>query len=244
MTDQGDDPLELARSIRPQAFGRVPVDRIEQPVVEPLWAGLRVIAATRGEAATLLADGQPVTDQDHIARALGVAASRSTDGAILDGFLTKQVILTDAIDEDETGGGLRHIGPVDEFPSTGRLIAQSMVGVRRNRAEEAAQRQEADVEARTFGEGEPVNLVLIDLLWLDGEWLLDVPLLERKRLLESILPGERLVRPGPYVLPPIQTWIGSWRAQGFRGVSFKSANSRYRPGERAGDWATSDMPRR
>lgn len=192
----------------------------------------------------LLADGEPVTDQDHIVRALGIAASRSTDGVILDGFLTKQVVLADAVEEDDVEGGLRHVTAVDELPSTGKLIAQSMVGVRRNRAEEAAQRQEADVEARTFDEGEPVNLVLVDLLWLDGEWLLDVPLLERKRLLESILPGERLVRPGPYVLPPIQTWIGSWRAQGFRGVSFKAANSRYRPGERADDWATSDMPRR
>ena len=62
-----------------------------------------------------------------------------------------------------------------------------------------------------------VNLVVVDLLWLDGEWLLDVPLLERKRVLESILPPSQLVRASPYVRQPIGTWIGSWRAQGFRG---------------------------
>ncbi len=86
--------------------------------------------------------------------------------------------------------------------------------------------------------------MVIDLLWLDGEWLLDVPLLERKRLLEAIVPGDDLVRASPYVRPPIDTWIGSWRAQGFPGLSFRSANSPYRPGETAPDWTTTPMPRR
>lgn len=229
------DPLDLAGPLRPQAFGRASVDRIDQPVVEPLWAGLRVIAAVRGETAAFLAGGEPVEGQEQIAGALAAAIARSADGAILDGYLTKQVVTDDA--------GI-HTGFGEELPSTGKLIAQSMLGVRRDRAAEASAHLEAEVAARTFEPGELVNFVAIDLLWLDGEWLLDVPLLERKRLLESILPAERLVRPGPYVLPPVQTWIGSWRAQGFAGVSYKSANSRYRPGGTAEDWATSSMPRR
>ena len=230
-----DDPLALAVSVRPQTYGRAQVEKIKQPVVEPLWTGLRVIGATRDEEARLFDDGDPVEGHDDILRALAVLTSRTSDGTILDGYLTKQVVSDDAV--------VYH-GYEDELPSTGKLIAQSMIGVRRNRTEEAARRLEAEREARTFGDGDPVNLVLTDLLWLDGEWLLDVPLLERKRLLEAVVPAERLVRPGTYVVPPIQTWIGSWRAQGFTGVSFKGANSRYRPGERADDWATSDMPRR
>jgi ATP-dependent DNA ligase len=98
--------------------------------------------------------------------------------------------------------------------------------------------------ARYVEPDDVVNLVAVDLLWLDGEWLLDVPLLERKRLLESILPGDALVRTGTYVRPPLATWVGSWRAQGFRGLAYKAANSRYRPGEKASDWATCPMPRR
>jgi hypothetical protein len=39
-------------------------------------------------------------------------------------------------------------------------------------------------------------------------------------------------------------WIGSWRAQGFRAMTFKAANSRYHPGETANDWTQADMPRR
>ena len=111
------------------------------------------------------------------------------------------------------------------------------------RAEEAADQRERELAQRIAPE-DPVNLVLVDLLWLDGEWLLDVPLLERKRLLESIVPGDEFVRPGPYVRPPIATWVGSWRAQGFLAISFKDANSRYDPGERSKEWTTSSMPRR
>ena len=67
---------------------------------------------------------------------------------------------------------------------------------------------------------------------------------ERKRLLEAVIPGDYLVRPGVYIRPPIERWVGSWRAQGFKGLAFKSANSRYRPGEVANDWTTRPMPRR
>ena len=229
------DPLELAAALRPQSFGSAAVDRIVQPVVEPLWPGLRVVAAARAATAVFLADGEAVEGHGLVVRALADAIERSADGVILDGYLTKQVVSDEAV---------IYTGYEDQIPSVGKAIVQSMTGVRRNRTEEAAKRLEEDMAARTFGDDDLVNFVAIDLLWLDGEWLLEVPLLERKRLLEAVLPAERLVRPGPYVLSPIQTWIGSWRAQGFSGVSFKAANSRYRPGERADEWATTAMPRR
>ena len=84
----------------------------------------------------------------------------------------------------------------------------------------------------------------VDLLWLDGQPLFDVPLLERKRLLESALDESDLIRRGQFVRPPIDTWIGSWRALGFSAITFKAANGRYRPGSTADDWTISSMPRR
>jgi hypothetical protein len=228
------EAIALARDLRPQAFGRRGADRIVEPVVEPAWPGRRVIVAVDAGTAVAFEDGEPVDGQADIARHLATQLARFADAAILDGYLTKQVVNEDAVIYTGT----------DELPSTGKLIAQSMVGSRRNRAEEAADLKEANVKARSFEDDEPVNLVITDLLWLDGDWLLDVPLLERKRVLESILPGDDLVRAGLYVRPPIATWIGSWRAQGFVGVTFKEANSRYRSGAVADDWATSSMPRR
>lgn len=231
-----DDPLHLARDLRPQTFGKRTADRIREPVVEPQWPGLRVLAAVRGDVVFLHDEGDPIDGHDAIREHLATMLAPTTDGVVLDGYLTKQVVTDTGI---YTG--------FDEYESTGRLIAQSMVGklaMGQNRTEAAIKRLEAATAERTFTPDDLVNLVLTDLLWLDGEWLLDVPLLERKRLLESLIRGTELVRTGVYVRPPLATWIGSWRAQGFPGLTFKEANSRYRPGERADDWASTAMPRR
>ena len=228
------EPHALALDLRPQRYGDAPSDRIREPVVEPLWPGIRVIVAVDGSSVDLLADGTPVPGHEDIQASLLGQLRRSADGAILDGYLTKQVVNEDAVIYTGTA----------ELPSTGKLIAQSMIGTRRNRAEEAAKAIEDATAARSFEDDEIVNLVLTDLLWLDDQWLLDVPLLERKRLLESLLPGDDLVRTGIYVRPPIATWIGSWRAQGFTAISFKEANSRYAPGTTSSEWARGSMPRR
>lgn len=214
-------------------FGTSAHDRIREPVVEPVWSGVRVIVASAGDDSLLLDRTTPIQGQERLRWHLTHQVAIAADAAILDGYLTKQVVSEDT---------RVYTGP-DELPSTGRLIAQSMVGSRRNRAEEAADQRERELAQRVQPD-DLVNLVLIDLLWLDGEWLLDVPLLERKRLLESIVPGDEFVRPGPYVRPPIATWVGSWRAQGFLAISFKDANSRYHPGEKSKEWTTSSMPRR
>lgn len=223
----------VAAALRPQAFGTAPAERIRDPLVEPAWPGRRVIAAVDGDGATLFDQGAPLPEQGPILDALAAMVGSAVEGAVLDGYLTKQVV-------DDRGV---YTGP-DDLPSAGQLIAQSMVGVRRNRAEEAAKRIEEEQAARTFAPDDPVNLVLVDLLWLDGASLLDVPLLERKRLLDSVVPGHELVRAGLYVRPPLATWIGSWRAQGFTSITFKAANSRYEPGATNRDWTSSGMPRR
>jgi hypothetical protein len=228
------EAIRLARDVRPQAFGRRGPDRILEPVVEPAWPGQRVIIGVDGPDATLFVDGEVVDGHDDIRGHLARQLAATADAAILDGYLTKQIVNEDAVIYTGTA----------ELPSTGKLIAQSMVGTRRNRAEEAAEARERATAERTFEEEDVVNLVLTDLLWLDDQWLLEVPLLERKRVLESLLPGDELVRTGLYVRPPIATWIGSWRAQGFNAITFKEANSRYHPGTTATDWTTGSMPRR
>lgn len=228
------EACRLATTIRPQRYGNAGHDRIREPVVEPAWSGIRVIAAASGDDTLVLDDGTPIEGQERLRWHLAHQVAAAAEAVIVDGYLTKQVVSEDA----------RIWTGTDELPSTGSLIAQSMVGTRRDRAEEAATQRERETEARSFGQDDLVNLVVTDVLWLDGDWLLDVPLLERRRLLESIIPGDEFVRAGPYVRPPLQTWIGSWRAQGFLGITFKEANSRYRPGETAQDWTTTSMPRR
>jgi ATP dependent DNA ligase domain len=219
--------------LRPQAFGTGSPGSVRNPLVEPLWVGIRSLAAVDDGGALVVDErGEPVEGHERIVYAL--AAATRTDGLILDGFLTKQAL-------HDTSG--IYTGTA-ELPSVGALVGQTMVGVRRNRSREAAERLEASIDERTFLPTDEVSFVAVDLLWLDGEWLLDVPLLERRRLLEAVLDESDVVRRGTFVRPPIETWIGSWRAQGFGGLTFKGANSRYQPGVANPDWAISSMPRR
>jgi ATP-dependent DNA ligase len=119
-----------------------------------------------------------------------------------------------------------------------------LLGIRRTRAEQVTKAMEAAQAARTFGPDDVVTFVAIDLLWLDGEPLLEVPLLERRRILESVLGESDLVRRSVFVRPPIDAWIGSWRSLGFTELTFKAANSRYQPGTATTEWVSIPMPRR
>ena len=224
--------LAILRDLRPQGYGSTSPGRIVDPIVEPLWDGVRILAAIEGQRSELVGeDGEPVVDQPMVEAHLRDAIV--ADSVILDGFLTKQVA------SDGTG---IYTGS-ERLPPTGTLIVRSMIGTRRNRTAEAAETAEREREARAFGPDDIVALVAVDLLHLDGESLLDVPLLERKRLLESVLTESNLVRHGAYVRPPIQTWVNSWRALGFGGLTYKAANGHYRPGGVKDDWVTSPMPR-
>ena len=109
---------------------------------------------------------------------------------------------------------------------------------------DAVKLKEDALDDETFEPDDEVSFVVTDLLWLDDASLLDVPLLERRRLLESAIVESDVVRLGAYVRPPIDSWVGSWRTQGFDGLTFKAANSRYRPGGRTPTGSISGMPRR
>ena len=82
------------------------------------------------------------------------------------------------------------------------------------------------------------RLVAVDLLRVDGESLLDIPLLERKRLLEGVVVPSDRVRISVHTRPPVSTWVASWKAAGLRGAMMKGANSRYVPGGFSADWRT------
>ena len=229
-----DDALSLARSLQLQWFGKAHAERITEPVIEPLWSGLRVIAAAQRGQAILLDDGADVDTHPELTEALATVVYATATGVILDAYVTNQV----ATDDPGVYTGTTDIKV--GAPIVGGLLGRG----RRPRREELADDLGAELRSKTIDDEGPVNLVAVDLLWLDGEWLLETPLLERKRLLEAILPDDPLVRASVFIRPPIDRWVGSWRAQGFRGLAFKGANSRYRPGEVARDWATRPMPRR
>jgi bifunctional non-homologous end joining protein LigD len=124
-------------------------------------------------------------------------------------------------------------------------MARQMVLGGRNRRGELVDSLEAQVATQERDiPSEGVVFVAVDLLMLDGDSLLDVPLLERKRLLDGVIVPDELVRLGIHVRAPIDPWLGTWRNLGFRQLAYKEANSRYRPGEVNEGWATADIPSR
>ena len=86
-------------------------------------------------------------------------------------------------------------------------------------------------------ENEPRRaFVAVDLVELDGQPLHDVPYLERRRLLTSVVAEDVRVRISPAVRLPIHNWLLGWRAVGFEHYIAKHVNSRYRPGEVSEEW--------
>lgn len=245
--------LADAEAWRPAGFGPGRGRDIADPIVEPVWEGRRVLvhltgaelrivdaqgATVAGGAAPSASEGlEPAagreTELEAIVGALRTAIRASE--AILDGVLTLQATQSD---EGVFPGEV-------EVPTAGELAAQLFFGRRQGRANHAAGRARGRAPGRTPGSaGDRLAFVAIDLLAVDGEPLLDIPLLERKRLLESVLVEGPLVRRTAYVRLPVEPWLGSWRALGFRALAYKAANSRYEPGRPNPGWAHVPIPRR
>ena len=215
-------------TLRPQAFGRRNARDITDPVIEPMWRGDRVIVSVEGDTVVITdVDGAQISDDvDAILEQLRSAVL--ADGVVLDGYLTHQA--TPAV------GTIYLVGT--ELPTAGQMTSQMLVGRGlTNRAMTKLDEDEVKVDKTN-----PLAFVAVDLLVVDGQPLLDIPLLERKRLLESVVAESDLVRRGAYVRPPIDTWLASWRSLGFRELAFKAANGRYQPGGVNDSWAIARIP--
>jgi bifunctional non-homologous end joining protein LigD len=203
------DPIEWRPQIpRPAAKSRTVVD----PIIEPLWEGVHVLVHAQGRDVRLIDDqgydvGREFAD---ISEALG--QDLAADQAVVDGWLTNQAT--------RTGQGLALV-PMEPPRGMGLFRAPKPGPPRIVPHDRPAE----------------IAFVAVDLLVLDGQVLFDLPLLERKRLLDSVIVGSELVRTSLYVRPPLERWLPSWNAVGFTGAMLKAANSRYVPGRLADDWS-------
>lgn len=195
---------------------------IVDPIVEPLWSGARVIGHTcvnaEGEIDVAVIEdlGADVAPElPDVAAAFGRSVMAMS--AIVDLVITTEV-------------GLDGIGAA-AIPEVSANATSMLI---RNTAD-------FDVRPPVVAEGDdapdPVTgFVAVDLLELDGTSLLDVPLLERKRLLESVIAQSDLIRVSIHARPPHEPWVATWKSLGLRGAMLKAANSRYRPGGDTIEW--------
>jgi hypothetical protein len=227
------DVLAATATWRPQLFGDRRAATIEDPIIEPLWTGPRVLALVTGGTARLTdVEGEEIPGHDPVRRAIASAVDGAT--VVIEAALTPDPLQgpEDLVAREEV-----------RLPNPGRAMTQMVLGDRGGRKDRLADRVD-EARRRTVAPLLEVALVAVDLLWLDDESLLDVPLLERKRILESVIAESELVRLGTYVRTPIDSWLGAWRAFGFTRMTYKSANSRYVPGAKNQAWAHAEIPRR
>jgi ATP-dependent DNA ligase len=211
-----DDPLEWRPQLARQTSRPAPVS---DPILEPDWDGVHVLAHFRlgGPAGAdpqvrmIDLDGEEASENDpEVTEALG-RSILATD-AVIDGWLTEQALRTGI------GAAIIHQPHV---PKTGLLMPRD-VGI--------------EVDAKDVERAEGIAFVAVDILRLDGQDLLDLPLLERKRLLDGVIEQSHLVRVSPFTRPPIGAWLASWKSTGFKGAIVKASNSRYRPGAFTDEW--------
>src|SRR5512141_694364 len=216
---------------RPQRIrhGRF-VPQIVDPLVEPLWSGTRVIVHYRdsdehdqwGDIEVLDQYGDDATNDapmalDFLRRSVLAAE------AVIDGVISTQA----------TGGGE---GLAVVLSGRTKPLQRMFIG---GPASDVT--FEPPKDYRHAGQA---AFVALDLLSLDNQQLFDIPLLERKRLLEGTIQESELVRVSPVVRPPLRQWFATWRSAGFKGLMIKSSNSRYEPGGETSQWATVErMPR-
>ncbi len=226
------------RTWRPMGFGRRGHRAVRDPIVEPAWDGVRVLAYVRTRGATRFVDvdGFELTDEHpDVAQALTEATS---EPAVLDGYLTDQAT------RSPLGLSLLSGKALDAREHTAEFFLGSAGAKMFGGAPRAGEirRREREIDAQV--EGGPIAFVAVDLVVLDGQPLTTIPLLERKRLLESVVGEADLVRRTPFVRAPLGSFYQSWRSLGFASVAFKAANSRYFPGEANDEWALVPIPRR
>jgi hypothetical protein len=215
------------------AFGAEPPKRISDPICEPLWAGERVLVEVAGpDVGIRNVDGDSLIGFEALRAA--IVASASAGELVLDGYLLPAPLR-------DTIGAEAPLG-METTPTPKQVGRQMLIGG--GNSERRDEREREEERRVTLIPDAPAAFVSVDLLWLEGEPLLDVPLLERKRLLDSVVADHALVRRTVIVRPPVEAWYGQWRALGFREFAVKSANSRYHPGTASPSWTTAPIPRR
>jgi len=225
-----DDPATW----RPMAFSPRDAKHIRTPLCEPLWAGRRAIAHVDGEHVTLR-DEEAVELEGFEALRAALAAANLAIDLVVDGYLIPGTLRSNPTTMEVPGA--------ESMVTPGQLTRQLFLGGGGgNKRKEALERAEGGrVILPPDG---PTTFVAVDLLRLDGQHLLDVPLLERRRLMESALAEGEYVRRSVGVRPPVEAWYAQWKALGILEIAVKDANSRYRPGDVSEEWATAPIPRR
>lgn len=81
-----------------------------------------------------------------------------------------------------------------------------------------------------------LEFYVFDILWLNGINLMDMPLLERRRILEQLVPDNEIIRFSESFAANGKEFFKSAEKLGIEGILAKRADSIYQPGVRTKEW--------
>lgn len=84
--------------------------------------------------------------------------------------------------------------------------------------------------------GRPLQYQVFDILRLKDQDTTQLPLLERKNLLEDLLPDNPVVRYSDHITGSGKSFYEVTEKQGLEGIMAKESHSRYQPGKRTDSW--------
>lgn len=142
---------------------------------------------------------------------------------------------------DLSGSFPELLGPIASAVRTGQAVLDGEVVVlgKEGASDFGALQARAGLtgrEARAAAKRSPVSLLLFDLLEVNGERILDVPLDDRHGRLDALVAPSRRVRISRPLRGSLQHVLDVTRERGLEGVIAKRRDSRYRPGARSSDW--------
>ncbi|HET9411909.1 MAG TPA: non-homologous end-joining DNA ligase [Candidatus Saccharimonadales bacterium] len=77
---------------------------------------------------------------------------------------------------------------------------------------------------------------VFDILWIDGHDIRTMPLADRKKVLQSVVPKDSVIRYSDHVLTKGVALFSEMQRRGLEGVVAKDMASQYREGQRGNDW--------
>lgn len=124
------------------------------------------------------------------------------------------------------------------------IFDSEIVGYNEN-TEEFATFQSTMIRRRKYdikraAEKQPIRAFVFDILYKDGEPLLEVPNIDRLKLLKKVLPGDGVISISESVVvnnkKDLESQFHKKINSGLEGIIVKDPKSRYQPGARGFDW--------
>jgi bifunctional non-homologous end joining protein LigD len=82
----------------------------------------------------------------------------------------------------------------------------------------------------------PIQYYIFDVLQLNGKDTTELPLIERKQLLEKIIPENPVIKYSDHILEKGKSFFQVSEEQNLEGVMAKKIDSKYYPGKRTSEW--------